>query len=305
MKRRCRLYIIIFLAVSSIGTHAQQRVVSEVRKNINELTVSIDNLKSAINKIKPALLNGDTKDRAETWYVAGCAQYRLYDKYVANRNVGKKVDVKAMGHALIDGFDCYETSLRLDTLREVNKDGSLKIDKKTGLPKWRTKYSKDIIDRYAAHWSDYNRMGGELYNLKDWQGAYQAWDIYCQLAARLEKQRSLAVADSSLAQARFFQGIAKWQQADHRQAVAHFEQARQMGYHKKEAYDYALVCLSSLGDEQAIIATAREAYAMFGVSDLQYARILINDQINKKQYVAADTLLTVAIEARPDDAELQ
>ena len=93
---------------------AQQRVVSEVKKSIEGLTLSVDNIKGAMNRLKPALTNDETKDLAETWYVAGRVQYRLYDKYVSNRTIGQRVDIKAMGRALIDGYEYFDKALKLD-----------------------------------------------------------------------------------------------------------------------------------------------------------------------------------------------
>ena len=297
MKRTIIFFIIGVLAMSA---GAQQRVVAEVKKTIDGMTLTIDNIKAAANKLKPALTNDETKDRAETWYVAGRVQYRLYEKYVSNRAIGKKVDVKAMGHALIDGYDHYQKALKLDTIVDTDRNGRPKVDRKTMRAKVKTKYSQDIVGRLNAKMSDYNKAGGELYNLKDWDGAYKAWDIFCRLAVR----QGGVVPDSILGQTRYFQGIAQWQQNEYRLAADLFAAARALGYKKKEAYDYALVCLSALYDDAGIVQTAAEAYENFGTQDLQYIRILINNDINKKDFAQANDLLDQAIEANGNDAEL-
>lgn len=297
MKRIITLYIIAVLALTA---GAQQRVVAEVKKAIDGMTLTVDNIKAAANKLKPALTNEETKDKAETWYVAGRVQYRLYDKYMANRSIGKKVDLKAMGHALIDGYQHFDKSLKLDTIVETDKNGRPKVDRKTMRAKVKTKYSQDIVSRINAKMNDYNNVGGELYNLKDWEGAFQAWDIYCRLAQR----QGGVVPDTILGQTRYFQGITRWQQSENRQAADLFAQARSLGYKKKEAYDYALVCLSALYDEAGIVQTAADAYNVFGTADMQYIRILINNHINKKEFKQANDLLDRAIAVSDSDAEL-
>ena len=297
MKRIITLYIIAVLALTA---GAQQRVVAEVKKAIDGMTLTVDNIKAAANKLKPALTNEETKDKAETWYVAGRVQYRLYDKYMANRSIGKKVDLKAMGHALIDGYQHFDKSLKLDTIVETDKNGRPKVDRKTMRAKVKTKYSQDIVSRINAKMNDYNKVGGELYNLKDWEGAFQAWDIYCRLAQR----QGGVVPDTILGQTRYFQGITRWQQSENRQAADLFAQARSLGYKKKEAYDYALVCLSALYDEAGIVQTAADAYNVFGTADMQYIRILINNHINKKEFKQANDLLDRAIAVSDSDAEL-
>ncbi len=295
MKKTLSIFILGMLAFAAC---AQQRVVSEVKKSIEGLTLSVDNIKGAMNRLKPALTNDETKDLAETWYVAGRVQYRLYDKYVSNRTIGQRVDIKAMGHALIDGYEYFDKALKLDTTIE-EKNGRPVIDRKTMRPKVKTKFSQDIVRRINERLNDYNKVGGELYNVKDWDGAYQAWEIFCQLA-----QRSVTIPDTILGQTRYFQAITRWQQNDNRSAADFFARARELGYNKKEAFDYALVCLSALNDDAGIVRTAAEAYESFGTADLQYIRILINNYINKEEYAQANDLIDKAIAVNDGDAEL-
>ena len=113
-----KLYAILIIGVLAIAASAQQRTVSEVKKSIEGMNLSIENIKSAMNRLKPAFTNDETKELAETWYVAGRVQYRLYDKYMSNRAIGKKVDAKAMGHALIEGYEHFNKALKLDTIIE-------------------------------------------------------------------------------------------------------------------------------------------------------------------------------------------
>jgi tetratricopeptide (TPR) repeat protein len=83
-----------------------------------------------------------------------------------------------------------------------------------------------------------------------------------------------------------------------------FSIARHMGYNRKEAYDYALVCLSDLGNEREVVKLAWEAYLKFGTVDPQYIRILINDYVSREDYSGANDLLDEAMETNPEDDEL-
>ena len=112
------------------------------------------------------------------------------------------------------------------------------------------------------------------------------------------------MTDSIKGQVRYFQAITRWQQSEHVQAVELFAQARQLGYRTKDVYDYALICLSDLNDEQGIVALAAEAYERFGTADAQYIRILINDDINHHRFDRAALRLDEAIAAHSTDAEL-
>ena len=196
-----------------------------------------------------------------------------------------------MSQALLDGYECFKRSIMFDTIYEVDGKGKPRIDKKTGKQRLKTRFSSDIVDQLSKHADDFNIAGGELYNVKEWEMAYDAWQIYLDL---LQDNRitTRKVSDSELGITHYYQGITQWQKGDNAAAVSHFAQARKLGYTKKEAFDYALVCLSAINDDQ-------------GTADVQYARILINNFINLKQLEKAARLIDEVIEIEPDDAELQ
>ena len=275
----------------------------EAKKVISGLSLTVDSYNKAFNKLKPALTNDETRNKAETWALANRIKIEQYDKYMDNRRVGKKIDVKAMGHTLLDAYDYSLIALKLDTIHVLDNKGQPVIDKKTKRPKVRTKYSKEVVNRLVDHHDSYRMAGSELYNIKDWEGAYQAWDDYCLLAARTDDPRWVK-PDSVLAEVRYYQGIAAWQKGDTIDAVRLFSMARHLGDDRKEAYDYALVCLSDLGNEAEVVKLAWEAFVKFGTRDPQYIRILINDFINREDYSGANDLIDDALEASPDDDEL-
>ena len=293
----------LFTLLLSLDVSAQQQALNDAKKAITGLTMTVDSYNKAFNKLKPALSNDETKERAETWALANRIKIEQYDKYVDNRRVGKKIDIKAMGHTLIDAYDYGMIALVLDTVRILDKKDQPVIDKKTGRPKVKTKYSKEVVNRLVEHHDSYRVAGSELYNIKDWDGAYKAWEDYCQLAARIDDPRWIK-PDSVVAEVRYFQGIAAWQRADTIDAVRLFSVARHTGYQHKEAYDYALVCLSDLGNEAEVVRLAWEAFLKYGTSDPQYVRILINDFVSREDYSGANDLLDEAIEASPNDDEL-
>ena len=296
---------IIFTTIVMLATSAaaQRSTITEVKKAISGLTMTVDSYNKAFNKLNPTFTNDETRNRAETWELANRIKIELYDKYMDNRRVGKKVDAKLMGHALLDGYDYGQVALKLDTVYILDNNGQRIIDKKSKRPKVRTKYSKDIAHRLMEHHDDYRLVGSELYNVKDWNGAYQSWEYYCQLAARDDDAR-WSKPDSLVGEVRYYQAIAAWQKADTLDAVRLFEVARQTGYDRKEAYDYALICLNDLGREQDVVKLAWEAFVKFGTSDPQYIRILINSYLAREDFSGANDLVDDALAANPDDDEL-
>ena len=296
-------FIFIIVALLPLNVVAQHLLVSQAKKDIAGLTMTVDSYNKAFNKLKPALSNDETRNQAETWALASRIKLELFDKYMDNRRVGKNIDVKAMGHSLIDAYDYSLMALKLDTIHILNKKGEPDIDKRTKRPKVKTKYSKDVVNRLVEHHDNYRLAGSDLYNVKDWDGAYKAWDCFCQLANRSDDPRWIK-PDTIVAEVRYYQGIAAWQKTDTIDAVRLFSVARHSGYNHKEAYDYALVCLNDLGNEAEVVKLAWEAFLKFGTSDPQYIRILINDFISREDYSGANDLIDEAMEANPDDDEL-
>lgn len=297
---------ILFITVSltvSLSMSSQQLLIDQTKKMISGLTMTVDSYEKAFNKLKPALTSDETRNRAEVWALANRIKVEQYDKYMDNRRVGKKIDAKAMGHTLIDAYDYSLNALKLDTIHVLDKKGEPVIDRKTRKPQVKTKYSKDVVNRLVEHHDDYRIVGSELYNVKDWDGAYKAWEYYCRMASRTDDRR-WTKPDSLVAEVRYYQGIAAWQKGDTIDAVRLFSIARHSGYNHKEAYDYALVCLSDLGNDAEVVKLAWEAFVKFGTSDPQYIRILINDFIDREDFSGANDLIDDAMLANPNDDEL-
>ena len=300
--KRITIIFVTILAMS-FSVYAQNSLVADAKKAISGLTMTVDSYNKAFNKFKPALTNDETRNKAETWALANRIKIELYDKYMDNRRVGKNIDTKAMCYALLDAYDYSLNALKLDTIHVLDKNGKPVIDKKTKRPQVRTKFSKDVVNRLVDHHDSYRMAGRELYNIKDWDGAYKAWDYYCQMSARTDDLRWIK-PDSTLAEVRYYQGIAAWQKGDTIDAVRLFSIARRLGDDRKEAYDYALICLSDLGNESEVVRLAWDAFNKFGTSDPQYIRILINDFIIREDYSGADDLIDEAMEVNPNDDEL-
>lgn len=298
-------YFIILTALLALPlcATAQRHLIGETKKAISGLTMTIDSYEKAFNKFKPALNNEETCNHPGTWSLASRIKIEQFDKYMDNRRVGKNINIKAMGHTLIDAYDYGMKALQLDTIPVLDKKGEPVIDKKTHRPKVKTRFSKEVVNRLLDHHDNYRIVGSELYNIKDWDGAYQAWDDYCKMAARSDDPRWIK-PDSIVAEVRYYQGIAAWQKTDTIDAVRLFSVARHMGFDRKEAYDYALVCLNDLGNEAEVVRLAWEAYIKFGISDPQYIRILINNFINREDFSGANDLIDEAMAVNADDDEL-
>lgn len=301
MKRKS---ILTLCAIVSLGAFAQQATVKDVEKAIGGLNPDVNTLVDAANKIKSALTNAETKDDAKTWYVAGKANFAIYDKQQTAMMMKQPIDTALMGGSVVEGYKYFMAALPLDSVKQLEKDGSYKLEK-DGSIKVKTKYSKEIVNTLVTRHEDFNRAGGLLYDSKRYKEAAEAWGIYSSLPySGLAERSKFVVADTILGMTAYYQGIALWQAGDVNKAVGAFANARKLGYKHKEAYDYALSCAAQAKDNVAIVAIAEEAYKEFGGKDIQYLNVLINDKLSKEEFDDAETLINDALKVDANNAEL-
>lgn len=301
MKRKS---ILTLCAIVSLGAFAQQATVKDVEKAIGGLNPDVNTLVDAANKIKSALTNAETKDEAKTWYVAGKANFAIYDKQQTAMMMKQPIDTALMGGSVVEGYKYFMAALPLDSVKQLEKDGSYKLEK-DGSIKVKTKYSKEIVNTLVTRHEDFNRAGGLLYDSKRYKEAAEAWGIYSSLPySGLAERSKFVVADTILGMTAYYQGIALWQAGNVNDAVGAFANARKLGYKHKEAYDYALSCAAQAKDNVAIVAIAEEAYKEFGGKDIQYLNVLINDKLSKEEFDDAETLINDALKVDANNAEL-
>lgn len=289
-----------FMAVA--GVSAQKSLVKEVEGKSKGFDADFA---KARTQLAPALTDAETKNDAQTWYVAGTIEFGDYDSQLGKKAVGQAADDKAMGQALVNGYEYFMTAFPLDTVPEVDKTGAPKLNK-DGSPKVKTKYSKDMAKKLAAHYNDYASGGQFLWEAQDYPGAYKAWSIYTSLPENpsLGKDAPKAAPDSIVGQICYFQGLAAWQAERLDDAISAFRSALKLGYNEQALYDYAIGVAAQKQDEALIVEFANEANKVYGDSTSKYLTIIINDKINHEKYDEAMTLLEQAIAVSPTNAEL-
>lgn len=300
-----KIGILLIASLAFTQIHAQRRLIIEVKQDLNALSLSADSYQNALNKLKPALTNDETKDDAYTWYLAGKISFSKFDKYRNMKVIGKSVDDKAMCSILLEGYDYMQTALKLDTIIEKDKNGNVKINKSTGQPKFKTKYSKEIHKIVLSHYNDYKNMGRSLYTSSQNLGqAYKAWDIYTSMPDNPSYPRLReTTSDSIIGEYRFYQGIVAKMDENYNNALSSFYKAIAKGYTKKDVFDYAISCAEHEKNDTVLVDIVRQAYTLYGKKDSQYIGILINYAIKHKKYDIATKIIDQAISDNPENAE--
>ena len=238
MKKIMLLASALLLACSAM---AQPAVVKDALKNISPSSKP-EQLKAILASLQPAMTNPETANDAATWYAAGKASLSLYDAYeVAVQIKKEQVDSKEMCQALSDGTKYLEKALKLDTVPEVNKDGTPKIDKKTGLQKVNTKYSKDIVALLDGHVSSYASAGNTCLSAENWDGVETFFGAFAEKAKKVNPN----YPDSALAEIRFFEGYGAYQSKHYDNAYKAFTKAIKLGYTANQVSEFQYACLGT------------------------------------------------------------
>ena len=121
----------IFLAalvLISAGCFAQKANVSKARSLADAETPDYAGARAAIAE---ALQNDETKDQANTWYVAGFIGYKEFDNGNIKRQIGQNVDINSWGAAVYESLDYWTKAYDMAMVPTYDKKGRAKYDTRT------------------------------------------------------------------------------------------------------------------------------------------------------------------------------
>ena len=283
-----------FLALSLasvFAASAQQAVLKEAERAMK----SGADVAKVVEIVTPAFSDPETATLAQTWYIPGKAAFSQYDKLLgikAFKPDDPQVDPVKMANMLISGYDYFMKALPLDSVADAK--GKIK-----------TKYSKDIVNTLAGHFSDYSAAGADLFNAKDYKGAYQAWGIFTDILENptLAKGVSKVPNDTLIGEIYFNQALAAWQADDFNGSFEAFMNAKNKGYNKKQLYDYAMAVAQNIPDNEKVLMVAREALPLYGAEDNNYMAQIVNYYLQAKDFDNAFKVINDAIAAEPNNAQ--
>lgn len=198
------------------------------------------------------MVMGVKAQTAEELFNAGKAEFARYDKLFGEYTLahGQNPDapdptIGERATALMNGFEMLQKALPLDTIIEYNKDGSPKIDKKTGKPKFKTKYSKDIVALLSGHINDVLNVGNAGLMGNDFATSYKAFKFFSQLVGS-SLTEGVQFDPSTLADVAFYEGYSAYQLKDFDGAYNAFKSAISKGYTENQVVDFKNSCLANI-----------------------------------------------------------
>lgn len=198
------------------------------------------------------MVMGAKAQTAEELFKAGKAEFDKYDKLFGEYTLahGQNPDApdQTIGEraaALMRGFELLQQALPLDTIIETNKDGSPKIDKKTGRPKFKTKYSKDIVTLLSGHINDVLNVGNAGLMSNDFTTSYKAFKFFRTLVGS-SLTEGVEFDPQTLADVSFYEGYSAYQLKDFDGAYNAFKSAIDRGYTDNQVVDFRNSCLANI-----------------------------------------------------------
>ena len=270
-----KMILLCAAAMMAFDASAQMSLVKDLAKkaasnNPMELIEVLEN-------IEPALTNPESAGDVLTWYTAGKAAFALYDEiYKVSLLQPDAADPEMMGAALMSGYEYFTQALPLDSVPELNKDGSIKYNK-DGSKKVKTKYSKEILGSLTGHINDIVQIGNACMEGEKWELAAAAYGYFADLAKSSFVQNSgIVYPDSTISEIRFLQGYSQYNNKDYAGAYENCSKAFKMGYDRNNISGYMTSALANL----------------------------VQDMLDNKEYSKAMDFIDNAITSDPNNAVL-
>ncbi len=195
---------------------------------------------------------GAKAQTVEELFNSGKAEFARYDKLFGEFTLAQQQNpnapdptIKERAAALMNGFEMLQKALPLDTIIETNKDGSPKIDKKTGKPKFKTKYSKDIIALLSGHINDVLNVGNAGLMSNDFATSFKAFKFFRTLVGS-SLTEGVQFDPQTLADVSFYEGYSAYQLKDYNGAYNAFKSAIDKGYTENQIVDFKNSCLANI-----------------------------------------------------------
>lgn len=241
--------------------------------------------------ITPAFTNAETANLAETYYIPGQAGIKEFNDLLGKRQLGLKFPedgAYTMAKSLVGAYDYYMKALPLDSVADAK--GKIK-----------TKYSKGIVNDVIGHYADFNVAAIDMFNAKDFKGAYRAWEIFLEIPEKpaFNTKDLKVAADTLLAEIAYNQALAAWQADENDLAVKAFRNAIAKGYVKPHVFEYGISVATAAKDYDALLEFASKGNELYGNENPNFINQIINYYLQTEKYDDAIAYLNNAIAANP------
>lgn len=285
--KRLLLTVALCVAASS-ASFAQKKAVKEAQGIAKGDKADFTEARSLI---KGALENPETKDDAQTWYVAGFIEDQQFSAERTKQILGQQPNEPVMYDALIAILPYFKKAYELDQL--PNEKGKIK-----------PKYSKDIKSILSADHVYYFNGGAYYFDQKDYKKAYDFFNQYLEISELpMFEGSQTAEKDSTFMTVQFYAAVAATQLGDSPTAIKALERAKDTDFRQNDIYQYLAYEYQQAKDTVNFEKVLEEGMAKFP-NEEYFLMNLINNYIYSGRNEKAIEYLNTAITKDPNNSQL-
>lgn len=294
----------IFLAalvLISAGCFAQKANVSKARGLADAETPDYAGARAAIAE---ALQNEETKEQANTWYVAGFIGYKEFETANLNRQIGRNIDFDQWGAAVYESVGYWDKAYELAMIPTYDKKGRAKYDTRT---------PKNILPKLQEYFM-YQPLIIAGFNAYEAQNPSLAYDMFIkhvdipELKIFQDNQEEFAklVRDTSYYTCLYYAGRFAYEAKRYDEAIVTLERMNTEHANanalRKEiifANEYIYQIYIEQGDTAKAVESIKKSIELFP-EEPWFMQNLINLYINSGQEEKAIEYLDIAINREPN-----
>jgi len=289
--------ILAALVLMSAGCFAQKANLKKARNYALQETPDFAAARAAIGE---AMTNDETKDLAETYYIAGLIGCQELAQENYNQLMGKGVNQAKAGEAVEESYDYWLKADELAMKPVLNKKGvEVPAD-----PKTRNNIVKKMQEYYKNQ--ELVKYGIYLNEQRDFVGAYNAFRKHIEIPnlpmMQTEKLQKEMPRDTIYEQYKYYAAIFAVQAEMHNEAIELLNEMKNGEYEAVSVNQFLYQEYVALKDTANFIATLQDAIVRFP-SEPWFLQNLINYYIFSGQEQTAIDYLAQAIEREPNVAQ--
>lgn len=283
-----KLVLSVAMATLACGAFAQKSNLSKAKNALYEPA----DLAAAKNAIEPALTNAETKDLAETHFLAGQVYYKTVEQESKNKMLQQPVNQALQNECVVKAIDEYLIAYDLD--QKPNEKGKIK-----------PKYQKDIERNLKSLSNSLIEVGYGAYQEKDYKATVAIWGKYIDLPKINPQLFGEIAKDSSYNDYRFYTiNAAMLDESQIDKGIEMMEEFKTSGHKDAETAAQWLyqTYAEKKKDDTKAVRTLKECAKIFPNSNYFTAN-LINYYIKNNQANDAIKYLDEAISQNPKDPQ--
>lgn len=256
------------------------------------------NFAAARELIQGALTNDETKDLANTWYVAGLIGYNEANAELNKVYMGQAVDYNVVGAAQQESYKYWLKADELAQVLVMDKKGNMVMDKKN------VSIRKSIADKMLEYYQNQGLLGyaGSFYEKQDYASTYELYKLYSDIPnlpmMQDEKMQNKMVRDTVYQDIRFSAGQLAYSAEKYNDAIVLFQELVHGDYKAASAGEYLYSCYLNLKDSAKAYAVMDECIELFPQEE-RFIQTRINAYVGANDYDNAIALLDKAIAQNP------